>query len=153
MSSIRYFESLPVKLQKFFARYPPSVKYAEKPVSTYDINANPFLPNKHPVTQKYHDPKISRRNMSDIYKLASLHGVESFLPPINKLFYEEKYNNKTFMKGVLFPKGHKHELTMDAKLLKMKEGIKNADKLILESKGSKYARRLEKKKSNTKNWI
>ncbi|CAI4496352.1 CFF_collapsed_G0021130.mRNA.1.CDS.1 [Saccharomyces cerevisiae] len=35
----------------------------------------PFLPNKHPVTQRFHDPKYSLRRMSDVYKLALRYGV------------------------------------------------------------------------------
>lgn len=141
---------LPFQLKSFFKKHPPSVKYASKPISTHDIEANPFLPNKHPVTGCYHEPKYSMRRMSDIYKMAHLYGLQEFLPPMKKLFFQEKYDNKKLMKGVIFPKGHKHELMRDSKLAKMEEAIKNADRFIIEAKGKKYARRLESKKQDKK---
>lgn len=145
MSSKQLFDLLPSQLKSFFKKYPPSIQYATKPTSTHATDANPFLPNKHPVTGRYHDPKYSLRRMSDLYKMASLYGVEDLLPPRNKMFFEEKYDNKKMMKGVLMPKGHKHELVHDEKMAKMTEAIRNADKYIMEVKGSKYKRRLEKK--------
>lgn len=145
MSSKQLFDMLPSQLKGFFKRYPPSIQYLTEPTSTYAINANPFLPNKHPVTGRYHEPKYSLRRMSELYKLASLYGVQELLPPRNKTFFEEKYANKKMMKGVLLPKGHKHELLHDEKMAKMAEAIKNADKYIMEVKGSKYRRRLERK--------
>ncbi|AQZ09650.1 MRPL25 (YGR076C) [Zygosaccharomyces parabailii] len=146
MSSKQLFDLLPSQLKNFFKKYPPSIQYAAESTSTHAINANPFLPNKHPVTGCYHEPKYSLRRMSDLYKLASLYGVQVLLPPKNKMFFEEKYANKKMMKGVLLPKGHKHELMHDEKMAKMAEAIKNADKYIMEVKGSKYKRRLERKK-------
>ncbi|CAI4907151.1 BAD_collapsed_G0021090.mRNA.1.CDS.1 [Saccharomyces cerevisiae] len=151
MSYKQYFDSLPLKLKSFFQRYPPSIKYSPVSTSTKAINANPFLPNKHPVTQRFHDPKYSLRRMSDVYKLALRYGVEEFLPPIEntkKLFFEEKYNKKTLMKGVLLPKGHKHELKLNEKLKKREEALKKVDDLIASKKGSKYAKRVEKMKKN-----
>ncbi|CCC71891.1 hypothetical protein NCAS_0I02230 [Naumovozyma castellii] len=71
-----------------------------------------------------------------------------------KLFFEDKYENKKFMKGVLLPKGHKYELQLVAKKVKMAKGIKDADKTILNVKGKKYAARLERKsKENQRNWV
>lgn len=154
MSSRQFFDLLPAQLRNFFKRYPPSVQYASRPTSTHALEANPFMPNKHPITGKYHEPKFSLRRMSDMYKMASLYGVQDFLPPMKKKFYEEKYENKRLMKGVLLPKGHKHELARGEKMAKMKEAIANADKFILEVKGSKYQRKLERKqRENAATWF
>lgn len=150
----QYFDLLPRTLKTFFKKYPPNVAYSGKPTSTTSPVANPFLPNKHPVTNNYHNPKYSLRRMSDLYKLAHQYGVHKLLPATNKLFFEEKYKQKKLMKGVLLPKGHKHELGRDEKLRKMEEAIKNADKYIVEVRGSKYARKLEKKKrGNANTWF
>lgn len=152
--SSKYFELLPRNLKNFFARYPPHIKYATTPVSTHAIEANPFLPNKHPVTQKYHNPVYSKRRMSDVYKLASRYGVVEFLPPIkDKLFFEEKYEKKTFMKGVLLPKGHRHELNKQERIKTMEKGIKDADESIAKVKGKKYYKRMEKKQHDNVSWF
>ncbi|AET40032.1 mitochondrial 54S ribosomal protein mL59 Ecym_5268 [Eremothecium cymbalariae DBVPG len=150
----QYFELLPPKLKSFFKKYPPHLNYSDRPVSTLLPTANPFLPNKHPVTGKYHEPKYSLRRMSDIYKLAYTYGIQDFLPPRNKLFFEEKYNQKKIVKGVIFPKGHKYELSHGMKMKKMEEAIKNADKYIVEARGSKYLKKLERRKrEGTKSWF
>ena len=95
--------------------------------------------------------------MSDVYKLAVRYGVQEFLPPIEntkKVFFEEKYDKKTFMKGVLMPKGHKHELKSNEKLKKREEALKNIDDLIASKKGSKYAKKLDKmKKTQSIGWF
>ena len=92
--------------------------------------------------------------MSDIFKLAHRYGVQDMLPPItDKQFFEEKYENKKFMKGVLYPKGHKYELSRADKLKAMEDGIKNADNEILKVKGKKFARRLERKRNEKITWI
>ncbi|CDO93552.1 unnamed protein product [Kluyveromyces dobzhanskii CBS 2104] len=149
-----YFELLPVQLRNFFKKYPPNVKYSSKPTVITAADANPFLPNKNQATGKYHDPKYSLRRMSDLFKLAYRYGIHDLLPPSKKLFYEEKYENKKFMKGILMPKGHKHERLLAGKKAKMEEAIKNADKFILEAKGSKYKRRLEKKQNErSRSWF
>lgn len=58
------------------------------------------------------------------------------------------------MRGTLLPKGHKHERMLEGKVAKMQDAIKNADKYILEVKGSKYKRRLEKKqKEKSRSWF
>lgn len=154
MSTKHLFDQLPAQLKNFFKKYPPSIKFADKPVSTHAIEANPFLANKHPVTGRYHEPKYSLRRSSDLYKMAYLYGVQNMLPPMKKKFFEEKYENKKMMKGVLLPKGHKHELQREGKIAKMQEAIKNADKFIIDAKGAKYMRKLEeKKKANAKTWF
>ncbi|CCF59186.1 hypothetical protein KAFR_0G01520 [Kazachstania africana CBS 2517] len=154
-ANLKYFEMLPRKLKNFFAKYPPHIKYANEAVSTHAVNANPFIANKHPVTNTYHNPLYSRRRMSDIYKLAYRYGIQDLLPPIqNKAFFEEKYNSKKFMKGVLQPKGHKHELNQADRAKKMAKAITEADNTIINVKGQKTVRRLAKKKiENIRNWF
>lgn len=148
------FERLPLKLKNFFSKYPPSIQYAKAPTSALSVEANPFLPNKHPVTGKYHNPKYSKRRMSDLYKLADRYGITEFLPPMNKQFFEDKYESKQFMKGVLQPKGHKYESTIAERQAKMEKAIANADKTIIDAKGMKYARKLEqKRKKKQVTWI
>mgnify|MGYP003362182625 CR=1 FL=1 len=150
MSSVKYFESLPRQLKSFFERFPPSVKYASAAVSTHAADANPFIANKHPETQRYHDPVYSLRRSSELYKLAHRHGVESLLPPLPaKLFFEEKYENKTFMKGVLLPKGHKHELRRQERDEARAKGIAGADAQIAKIKGQKFNRRKAQRTATT----
>lgn len=150
----QYFDLLPIQLKNFFKKYPPNMKYSDKPTLITAIDANPFLANKNPATGKYQEPKYSLRRMSDLYKLAYNYGIHDLLPPSKKLFFEEKYEQKKFMRGTLLPKGHKHERMLEGKVAKMQDAIKNADKYILEVKGSKYKRRLEKKqKEKSRSWF
>lgn len=156
-NAVKYFDQLPTKLKNFFIKYPPSVKYATKPTSIFSPQANPFIANRNPITGVFHSPRYSLRRLSDVYKLAKRYGIEDMLPSqgrTKKLFFEDKYENKKFMKGVLLPKGHKYELQLVAKKVKMAKGIKDADKTILNVKGKKYAARLERKsKENQRNWV
>ncbi|KAI9840868.1 MAG: hypothetical protein M1837_001247 [Sclerophora amabilis] len=41
---------------------------------------NPFQPQKHPVTGRWHNPVFSLRRQADLVKLAKKHGVEELLP-------------------------------------------------------------------------
>ncbi len=132
------FDSLPLKLVNFFKKYPPASlrQYADKPVSTTDLNANPFMPNRHPVTQKTHDSIYSLRRQSDLYKLAYRYGIQDLLPPIlHKKFFEEKYETKVPMKGTRIFKGHKRERFRDARRAEVAEAISKADEIILAAKG------------------
>lgn len=144
MSSIRYFESLPLKLKQFFAKYPPGQsRYASHPTDITSVKANPFLGNRNPITGKYNDPIYSRRRMSGIVKLASNHGVEDLLPPWRsiKLFRQEKYDQKKFMKGVMWPKLHRHE--REPRVIKTQEEI---DEIMANHKPKSKAKR-------TKTWV
>lgn len=92
--------------------------------------------------------------MSDIYKLAYRYGVQDFLPPTNKKFFEEKYESKRLMKGVLSPKGHKHENNLEERMRAKAEGIANAQKILEEAKGSKYKRKAEKRNEKKRvGWV
>lgn len=68
----QYFDLLPIQLKNFFKKYPPNMKYSDKPTLITAIDANPFLANKNPATGKYQEPKYSLRRMSDLYKLACI---------------------------------------------------------------------------------
>lgn len=79
-------KTLPPKLQRFFARYPPSRILDPLPNGAYPRTgyqadrANPFLPKKHSATGRTHDPVYSLRRQADLVKQARNHGVEELLP-------------------------------------------------------------------------
>lgn len=156
-SNLEYFEQLPQILKNFFSKHAPAtqVKYSDKPTFINDPTANPFLPNKNPVTLKYREPQYSLRRQSVLYKEAKKYGIQSLLPGLlhNKQFYEAKYTNKTFMKGVLKPKGHKHEMTKEARKAKIEAAMESMEDKIAEVKGSRYKKKLEKKKKEGKSWV
>jgi len=103
---VKLAESLPPRLTRFFARYPPQAilpkgrtprnpsdptttspsspelpSAAQIPASIDESSSiNPFKPQKHPVTGRWHDPVFSLRRQADLVKLARQHGVEELLP-------------------------------------------------------------------------
>ena len=105
---VKLAQSLPPRLLRFFARYPPTLasvtNRAPKPTlstalntSSSDPNAshkeatvtnsppslasqNPFQARKHPVTGRWHEPVYSLRHQADLVKLARANGVEELLP-------------------------------------------------------------------------
>ncbi|KAL8892301.1 MAG: hypothetical protein Q9205_000241 [Flavoplaca limonia] len=104
---VRLAQTLPPRLLKFFARYPPSLKSVtsqqevatsvqtsvntssashDGAESTMNIavspsdSPNPFKPHKHPETGRWHDPVFSLRRQADLVKLAKANGVEELLP-------------------------------------------------------------------------
>lgn len=106
---IKLAESLPPRLTRFFARYPPQAILPESSIpssanssnpsssnspasSSNQISAgtdieevlNPFSVHKDPVTGKWHDPVFSLRRQAELVKLARQHGVEELLPPTVK---------------------------------------------------------------------
>lgn len=157
LSDSAFFYQLPVTLQRFFERYPPVPfkQYATKPTLTTAEDANPFLPNKHPVTQKYHDPKYSLRRQSDLWKLAYRYGVQDCLPQLqgDKKFYEEKYEANEYLKGTLRPKGRRYEKNVTERRAKVVEALAKADEKILSVKGNKYKRLLERREKKKQTWI
>jgi hypothetical protein len=103
---IKLAQSLPPRLTRFIARYPPPAilspasiatpSSSETPSSTSTTPSteqgttpitdglpypNPFRAQKHPITGKWHDPEFSLRRQADLIKLAREHGVEELLPP------------------------------------------------------------------------
>ncbi|KAI9756590.1 MAG: hypothetical protein M4579_003767 [Chaenotheca gracillima] len=107
-------QSLPRQLSRFFARWPPQglqqnaqatrpptipggVVTTASNTSPSDPNApteevstsppsfpNPFMPQKHPATGRWHGPVFSLRRQADLVKLARNHGVEELLPYTKK---------------------------------------------------------------------
>ncbi|KAL9606541.1 MAG: hypothetical protein Q9179_000266 [Wetmoreana sp. 5 TL-2023] len=102
---VKLAQTLPPKLLKFFARYPPIVKPVaiQQEVATAsntsssnpNVNPaesafqtclaptdspNPFKPHKHLETGRWHDPVYSLRRQADLMKLAKANGVEDLLP-------------------------------------------------------------------------
>lgn len=156
VSAKEAFEKLPKKLQTFFTKFPPPpIKtYATKQTFTNAPDANPFLPNIHPVTKKVHNPIYSLRRQSELYKLAYKFGIADLMPVMQntKKLYQEKYDSKPTLKGVLNPKGHKWERTYDERKKRMADGIANADKVLIQYRGSKYKKRLERRKKEQPTW-
>ena len=119
--------SLPPRLRTFLARYPPaSILPAGADPETHktayqEESPNPFMPTKHPITGKWHNPKYSLRRQAELVKLAQENGVEELLPFTRKL-NEEKLRKRVELglrvKGTGVGekvKGHKHERTLVAK--------------------------------------
>lgn len=148
------FSKLPQKLHNFFIKFPPRPfqKYNDKPSTIDDKNLNPFLPNKNPETGKWHGSKYSLRRSSDLFKMAKKFGIEDLLPPIPKTFYEEKYNNKNWMRGVLKQKKQKWERELPEKLLAREKAIQNMDEIIIKSRPS-YKKQLLKRQQRRKDFV
>jgi large subunit ribosomal protein L25 len=106
---IKLAESLPPRLSRFFARYPPpalqgvssppsssiepnsstpsantngvdQITEGVSKLSTSTSEPNPFQPHRHPVTGRWQDPTFSLRRQAELVKLARQHGVEELLP-------------------------------------------------------------------------
>lgn len=157
VNSAEAFAKLPVKLQNFFTKFPPAPirKYADQPTLTNAEDANPFLPNKHPITGRIHEPLYSLRRQSDLYKLAYKFGIADLMPKLanDKKFYEDKQASSPILKGVLYPKGHKWERTYEARKKVIADALADADNVLIKYRGSKYKKRLEKRKLEEKKWI
>ncbi|KAK4659185.1 hypothetical protein QC762_107960 [Podospora pseudocomata] len=145
---IQLAQSLPPRLKTFLARYPPlsilplgAAHAPSKALTFYQRETpNPFLPRKHPVTGKWHDPKYSLRRQAELVKLARDHGVEELLP------YTEKGTETRLAKRVEFGlrvkgtglgekvKGHKHERVLVAKMEKRRKAMLEMPGLIREWK-------------------
>lgn len=121
-------KSLPVQLQRFFARYPPAAilppaaNGAEQPKTAYQLErANPFRFWKHPQTGKWHDPVYSLRRQAELVKMAKDHGVEELLPETTKgseykLARRVEFGLRVKGTGVgQRVKGHAHERQIMAK--------------------------------------
>ncbi|KAK6198487.1 mitochondrial ribosomal protein MRPL25 [Scheffersomyces amazonensis] len=154
LTSKEAFAKLPQKLHNFFIKFPPRpfVEYSNKSTITTDPKLNPFLPNKNPESGRWHGAKISLRRSSDLYKMARKFGIQDLLPPLPKKFYEEKYNNKNWMRGVLQQKKHKWERELPQKLEARKEALANMDEIIVKARPS-YKKQIEKREARKKNWF
>jgi len=103
---IRLAQTLPPRLTRFFARYPPN--------TANDVVKNPFKPTIHPVTKKWHNPVYSLRRQKELVVLARDHGVEDLLPPTvkNTAVREKRALAGPKMKKVMSPKGKGWERTL-----------------------------------------
>ena len=110
---IKLAQTLPPRLLRFFARYPPSstafsnraqssttvstalnTSSTDPNASQVETNApapepnltetNPFSRTRHPRTGQWHDPVFSLRRQAELVKLARANGVEDLLPPTPK---------------------------------------------------------------------
>lgn len=79
---IQLAKSLPEQLKRFLARYPPPQILGHRgPVTGYQLDhPNPFVPTRHPVTRRLHDPVYSMRRQADLVKQARKYGIEALLP-------------------------------------------------------------------------
>lgn len=152
-----FFLQLPKPLSDFFIRYPPAPfrQYAVKSTSTDAADANPFIANRHPATDRLHDPIYSLRRQSDLYKAAYRYGITHLLPQLanNKKFYEDKYENKTPIRGSHRFKLSKAERKAPARQKEMADALAKADETILQARGAKFRRRLEAKQKKSLPWF
>ncbi|KAK4136336.1 hypothetical protein BT67DRAFT_374778 [Trichocladium antarcticum] len=138
--------ALPARLRTFLARYPPaSILPAGANPETHktayqEETPNPFMPLKHPVTGKWHDPKYSLRRQAELVKLARENGVEELLPFTNK-GTEERIRKRVELglrvrgTGVgQKVKGHKHERQLGVKMEKRRQAMLEMPELIKEWK-------------------
>lgn len=148
------FSKLPQKLHNFFIKYPPRpfAKYAEKPSTIVDPEMNPFLPNKNSETGRWHGSKYSLRRSADLFKMARKFGIQDLLPPLpHKKFYEDKYQQKNWMRGVLTQKKQKWEREFPDKLKKREEAMAKMDETIIAARPT-YKAQLKKKQKKQRTW-
>lgn len=152
-----FFLQLPKPLADFFSKYPPAPfrQYADKSTSTDAPDANPFIANRHPVTKRLHDPIYSLRRQSDLYKTAYRYGITGLLPSLanGKKFYEDKYENKTPVRGSHRFKLSKAERKAPERQKEMAEALEKADEVIAQARGARFRRRLEKKQKKSMPWF
>ncbi|KAL2271298.1 hypothetical protein VTJ83DRAFT_669 [Remersonia thermophila] len=138
--------ALPARLRTFLARYPhPSILPAGQTPETFktayqEDTPNPFLPLRHPVTGRWHEPKYSLRRQAELYKLAREHGVAELLPSTPKSAEErlrKRVEEGLRVKGTGVGqkvKGHKYERQLEAKMEKRRQAMLAMPELIKEWK-------------------
>ena len=101
---------------------------------------NPFLPQRHPVTGKLHDPQFSLRRQAELVKLARDHGVEELLPFTVKKTEERgraREENGLRVKGTGIGervKGKRWERTLKGRLEKRRQAMLGMPRLVEEWK-------------------
>lgn len=148
------FSKLPQKLHNFFLKYPPRpfAEYSSKASTIQDPKMNPFLANKNAETGRWQGSKYSLRRSSDLFKMAYKFGIQDLLPPLpQKKFYEDKYNSKNWMRGVLKQKKQKWERELPAKLEARKEALSKMDETIIAAR-PRYRKLLQKKEERKRTW-
>ncbi|KAI2629650.1 hypothetical protein GGR54DRAFT_585932 [Hypoxylon sp. NC1633] len=141
-TNTRYIElakQLHPRLQRFFAKYPPTqILPTSTRTNTIKDGAtpNPFLPHKHPETGKWHNPEFSLRRQAELVKLARQQGVEELLPFTSK-GTEERIRHRVELglrvrgTGVgQSVKGHLHERMLAAKMEKRRTAMLGMPKLV-----------------------
>ncbi|KAI1005597.1 hypothetical protein K3495_g2621 [Podosphaera aphanis] len=137
---INLAKTLPPKLTRFFARYPPPVinpscgkDKAERAEFQYH---NPFKATRDPITNRWHDPVFSLRRQADLVKLAREHGVEELLPFTEKktmVRLRKRLKNGLRVKGTGIGqtvKGKVSERTMKARLEKRRQAMLDMPQMI-----------------------
>ncbi|XBW38490.1 hypothetical protein QEN19_004080 [Hanseniaspora menglaensis] len=84
------FENLPTVVKSFFAKYPPNLKYKERPSLTTDPLRNPFLPNFNPVTKAWANPELGSLKHAKVYKICYRYGLNDLLPKVNPILSKEE---------------------------------------------------------------
>ena len=159
INHISLAKTLPPKLLRFFARYPPSstnslrlnsttpnitsTEIDQLPLDTESTaippelrEGNPFFPQKHPVTGNWHDPIYSLRRQAELMKLAKRHGVQELLPfstkaPDVRAQKREELGLRVKGTGVgQKVKGHYHERTMKGKLHARKQAMEQMPQMV-----------------------
>lgn len=154
LSSKEAFAKLPQKLHNFFIKYPPRpfAQYAEKPSTLADPQLNPFLPNKNSETGKWHGAKYSLRRSADLFKMARKFGLQDLLPQVpHRRFFEDKYMNKNWMRGVLTQKKQKWERELPDKLKARQEALAAMDETIIAARPT-YKKQLKKRAQKQRTW-
>jgi large subunit ribosomal protein L25 len=101
---------------------------------------NPFLPQRHPITQKLHDPQFSLRRQAELVKLARDHGIEELLPFTVKKTAERgraREENGLRVKGTGVGqrvKGKRWERTLKGRLEKRRQAMLGMPRLVEEWK-------------------
>ncbi|CAG84915.1 DEHA2A13970p [Debaryomyces hansenii CBS767] len=154
LTSKEAFSKLPQKLHNFFIKFPPRpfAEYSSKPSTIQDPKMNPFLANKNIETGRWQGAKYSLRRSADLFKMAHKFGIHDLLPPLpQKKFYEEKYNDKNWMRGVLNQKKHKWERNLPEKIKQKEAAISEMDEIIMATR-PKYRKQVQKREETKKNW-
>ena len=152
-----YFQQLPKQLADFFKKYPPPPfrTYSGKPTTIDAEDANPFLTNKNPITNKWNSPKYSLRHQSVLYKMAYRLGISHLMPKLlnDKKFYEEKHLTKTPVRGSVQFKLSKGERTKEQRIKEVQEALAKADETIADARGAAYRRKLNRKNVKVPRWF
>lgn len=84
--------------------------------------------------------------------MARKFGIDDLLPPLPKKFYQEKYNDKNWMRGVLRQKKQKWERELPDKLVARETAIANMDQTIIKARPS-YKKQLQKRQQRAKTYV
>ncbi|KAI0196849.1 hypothetical protein F4808DRAFT_301499 [Astrocystis sublimbata] len=131
------------RLQRFLAKYPPTqILPANTRTNTAQVEQgltpNPFLPFKHPITGKWHDPEVSLRRQAELVKLAREEGVEELLPFTHKGTEERvrvRVEQGLRVRGTGVGqkvKGHLHERMLATKMEKRRVAMLGMPRLVRE---------------------